>query len=64
MVSCKNGEGKMKFVLFAGILCVLTGCARVNSLTAPKTTESEQTADPLYDEQTEMKVLVPWSLVI
>ena len=54
----------MRVVFLFSFLVVLTGCAKVTNLTPTKTPETEQTGDPIKDEQNEMKILLPWELFV
>ena len=54
----------MKFFLFVGILCMFAGCGKITDLSSATGAETEQTGDPVYDSQTEMKLLVPWDIFV
>lgn len=54
----------MKFIIFAGIFSVLAGCSKINNIATNQKINTTQSNDSVHDEQTEMRVLVPWSLVL
>ncbi len=54
----------MKFIIFAGIFSVLAGCSKINNIATNQKINTTQSSDSVHDEQTEMRVLVPWSLVL
>ncbi len=54
----------MKIVMLLSCLFLFSGCGKIANWTSAKQPDTEQTHDPVYDSQTEMKVLVPWDLFI
>lgn len=51
----------MKFIFCCCVVCFLSGCGKVADLTSNTIPGTEQTGDPVYDNQTEMKLLLPWT---
>ena len=54
----------MKVILCFICLLLCSGCHKVADLTKSQTTQTEQTGDPVYDNETEVKVMLPWNLFI
>ena len=54
----------MKFGVFLIFLCLLAGCSKINELSPANTGQTEQTRDPVYDAETEVKVVVPWNVLL
>lgn len=54
----------MKFIFLFVFLSLFSGCSKVSNITSATGTDTEQTGDPVYDSQSEVRVLVPWSLVL
>ena len=55
----------MKIIIcFLCSLFLCSGCSKIADLASSKAHETEQTGDPVRDEQSEVKVLVPWTLVL
>ena len=54
----------MKIVMLLSCLFLFSGCGKIAGWTSAKQSDTEQTHDPVYDSQTEMRVLVPWDLFI
>ena len=40
------------------LLSCFTGCSKISSLASVTDTEAEYTGDPVYDSQTEMRLLI------
>ena len=57
-------EENMKFIFCLFFIGLCSGCAKITDLATTKTTETEQTGDPIHDQQNEMKILVPWDLFV
>ena len=54
----------MKFIICLFFLFLFSGCTKITELTSSKTADTEQVGDPVHDEKTEMKILVPWDLFV
>lgn len=54
----------MRILACLCFLFLCAGCSKITGLTSSTATETEQTGDPVYDTQNEMKVLVPWTWVL
>jgi len=54
----------MKFILCFAFLLLFSGCNKVAELSPTSATQTEQTGDPVYDSETEVKVLVPWNIFL
>lgn len=50
------------FIIF-GCLLFLNGCGKISDIKA-NVPEPEATGDPVYDSQSEVKLLVPWDWMI
>lgn len=53
----------MKIFAFLTCFFVLTGCGKVSNI-ATNAREPDITGDPIYDSQTEFKLLVPWDWMV
>ena len=53
----------MKIFAFLACFFVLTGCGKISNI-ATNVPEPEATGDPIYDSQTEFKLLVPWDWMV
>ncbi|MBQ9540706.1 MAG: hypothetical protein IJU89_04770 [Alphaproteobacteria bacterium] len=51
----------VKFIFCFCCICLFSGCSKVADLTSNTIPGTEQTGDPVYDNQTEMKLLLPWT---
>ncbi|MBP5794574.1 MAG: hypothetical protein J6W41_00975 [Alphaproteobacteria bacterium] len=51
----------MKFILCFCLLCLCSGCSWVADLTSNTVPEVGTTGDPVYDDQSEMRLLLPWN---
>lgn len=54
----------MKNILLLCVLFFSAGCAKISNWTSTATPEAEQTGDPAYDNKNEVKVVVPWNLIV
>ena len=54
----------MKLFMFFSFLFLLSGCGKINDLIASKNTDNNQSEEIIYDNQEEVKLLVPWDLFI
>lgn len=53
--------GIMKFIFCCCVVCFLSGCGKVADITSNTVPDVDTTGDPVYDNQTEMKLLLPWT---
>ncbi|MFQ6760047.1 MAG: hypothetical protein ACLRFM_01415 [Alphaproteobacteria bacterium] len=51
----------MRFIFCFCCLCLMSGCSRITNITANKIPEVDTTGDPIYDDQAEAKLLLPWT---
>ena len=57
----EDGWGFMKFILCVCCLFLFSGCTKISDFTSSKMPEMETTGDPVYDNQTETQILLPWT---
>ena len=43
---------------------MFSGCSKISNIAPDTGTETTQTGDPVYDSQSEMRVLLPWDWLI
>ena len=55
--------GMRMFTIFGCLFLLLSGCGKISDIktNAP---EPEATGDPIYDSQSEFKLLVPWDWMV
>jgi hypothetical protein len=54
----------MKFIILSGFLLIFAGCTKVADWATPVAPETEQTGDPVYDNQNEVQLLLPWTWIL
>ena len=54
-------DAMVKFIFCFCCICLFSGCSKVADLTSNTIPDTEQTGDPVYDNQNEMKLLLPWT---